>query len=326
MRINWIVLLVGVVALTGGAYVGWTKLAGDGVPDGFAMSNGRLEAERIDIATKFPGRIEEILVDEGHTVEAGQIVARMDSTELQAQLREAQAAVRQAREQLREATAEVARRQSELTYAVSELARANTLVEKGHVSQERAEQRQTAKDTADAVLASAKAKAAHAAAAIEAAIARVERLKADLRDYVLKAPRAGRVQYRLAEPGEVLAAAGKVVTILDLTDVYMTVFLPTSQAGRLALGSEARLIFDAAPEYRVPAIVSFVAAEAQFTPKYVETASEREKLMFRVKLQIPRDVLEKHAARVKTGVTGVGYVKLTSQAEWPDDLKVKLPQ
>jgi HlyD family secretion protein len=133
------------------------------------------------------------------------------------------------------------------------------------------------------------------------------------------------VQYRLALPGEVLAAGGKVLTLLDLTDVYMTVFLPTSEAGRLAIGAEARIVFDAAPQYVVPASVSFVASEAQFTPKYVETKSEREKLMFRVKVQLSREVLEKYAQWVKTGVTGVAYIRLDPQIEWPAKLAVALP-
>ncbi|MGI9382520.1 MAG: HlyD family secretion protein, partial [Methyloligellaceae bacterium] len=237
----------------------------------------------------------------------------------------ADAGVKQSWEQLRRATAEVTQKQSELAYANQELNRALRLRAQGHVSVERVEQRQTQKDSASAALRSAEARIAEARATIEAAVARVERLKADLREYELKAPRAGRVQYRLAEPGEVLAAGGKVLALLDLTDVHMTIFLPTKEAGRLALGSEARIVLDAASDYVIPAKVSFVAAEAQFTPKYVETASEREKLMFRVKVQVPRDVLEKYAPLVKTGIPGVAYVKTASSARWPEHLGVKLP-
>jgi HlyD family secretion protein len=115
------------------------------------------------------------------------------------------------------------------------------------------------------------------------------------------------------------------LTLLDLTDVYMTVFLPTSEAGLLRLGGDGRLIFDAAPQYVVPATVTFVAPEAQFTPKYVETRLEREKLMFRVKLSIPAEILEGHANVVKSGVPGVAYVRLSEEAEWPPRLSVKLP-
>ena len=154
----------------------------------------------------------------------------------------------------------------------------------------------------------------------------IPRAKAVLNDSTLVAPRAGRIQYRLALPGEVLAAGGKVLTLLDLGDVYMTIFLPTKEAGRLSLGSDSRIILDAAPQYVVPANVSFVAADAQFTPKYVETRTEREKLMFRVKVQIPRDVLEHYAALVKTGIPGIAYVRITSDATWPKALTVSLPK
>ena len=181
-------------------------------------------------------------------------------------------------------------------------------------------------ETAIAALNSATSQIQLSKAMIEAAVAKVESLKAILNDSTLVAPRAGRIQYRLALPGEVLAAGGKVLTLLDLGDVYMTIFLPTKEAGRLSLGSEARIILDAAPQYVVPATVSFVAADAQFTPKYVETRTEREKLMFRVKVQIPRDVLEHYATLVKTGIPGIAYVRIVSDANWPKTLAVSLPK
>ncbi len=115
-----------------------------------------------------------------------------------------------------------------------------------------------------------------------------------------------------------------MITVLDLTDVYMTIFLPTRDAGRLRLGSEARLVFDAAPRYVVPATVTFVASDAQFTPKFVETQSEREKLTFRTKLNIPPEILEKYKDVVKPGLTGVAYVKVASDAIWPTALQIKL--
>ena len=101
---------------------------------------------------------------------------------------------------------------------------------------------------------------------------------------------------------------------------------PTAAAGRVALGSEVRLVLDAAPQYVIPASVSFVASEAQFTPKTVETASEREKLMFRIRAQIPPDLLKKHMAQVKTGLPGVAYVRLDRYAQWPARLQMNLPE
>ena len=180
--------------------------------------------------------------------------------------------------------------------------------------------------TAKAAISAAEAQIALAAAGINAAQARVHRLRTDLQDLSLEAPRDGRVQYRLAEPGEVLPAGGKVLTLVDLTDVYMTIFLPARHAGRLAVGSEARLILNPIPEYRVPARVSFVASEAQFTPRAVETAEERDKLMFRVKLTVSPDLLQRYQQQAKAGVRGVGYVRVDPDAAWPEDLAVKLPE
>ena len=143
----------------------------------------------------------------------------------------------------------------------------------------------------------------------------------DRADTILKSPRNGRVEYRLVEPGEVIPAGGNVVTLLDVLDVYMTFFLPTSEAGKVAVGADARIILDVRRDLPIPAKVSFVSPIAQFTPKEVETRSEREKLMFRVRVRIDPELLKPFADRVKTGLPGVGYVKLNTSAQWPDWLK-----
>lgn len=163
-------------------------------------------------------------------------------------------------------------------------------------------------------------------AAIKSAQAEVQRLEAILNDLILVSPRTGRVQYQYARNGEVIDAGGNVLQILDLQDVYMTIHLPTAAATKLELGGEARIIFDPAPQYVVPASVSFVAADAQFTPKDVEIADEREKLMFRVKLRVDARVLKEYSRKVKTGVRGLGIVRTNTATAWPEDLEVKLPQ
>ncbi|MEX5729917.1 HlyD family secretion protein [Rhodovulum iodosum] len=324
MNRRYFILLVLVALVAGGALL-WREAQNGAVPEGFALSNGRIEAERVDVATQFAGRLAEIMVREGDMVEAGQDLARLDSKQLQAQLREAEAGVRAAEQGLAEARAVLAERQSALTFARQELHRAETLGERGYAPGETVDMRRSELASAEAAVASAEAGIATAEARIEAARATVDRLNADLADYSLAAPRAGRVQYVLAKTGEVLPAGAKVVTLLDLTDVSMTVYLPTSAAGRLAYGAEARLIFDAAPQFVVPASVTFVASEAQFTPKYVETAEERENLTFRVKLTIAPEILAVYRNVVKSGVPGVAYVRVDPSADWPAELAVNLP-
>jgi len=321
---KWILLLLLALTTAAGGFA-WWKLQSVPLPPGIAMSNGRIEATQIDVATKLAGRVQDVLVNEGDFVEAGQVVARMDSQVLEAELREAQAKVNQARNAVASARAVVDQRESELTFAQNTLKRSEELVDKGFVSPQKLDADRTAMLTAKAALVAARSQVVQAESAIDATQASVARIKADLEDSVLKAPRAGRVQYRLAEPGEVLAAGGKVVSMLDLSDVYMTVFLPETMAGRLAIGAQARIVLDVAPQYVIPAKVSFVAAEAQFTPKTVETASERQKLVFRVKAQIDPELLRKYRTRVKAGLPGVAYVQADPNTQWPPDLEVKLP-
>ena len=177
---------------------------------------------------------------------------------------------------------------------------------------------------AHAAIEAAKSQVVEAQATLEAALATTERLKAEIEDSILKAPRSGRVQYRMAQPGEVLPAGGKILTLLDLSDVYMTFFLPETLAGRVAIGAETRVVLDAAPQYVFPAQVSFVASVAQFTPKTVETTTERQKLVFRVKAQGDPEVLKRYGARVKTGLPGVATVRLDPTAAWPAHLQVRL--
>lgn len=291
---------------------------------GLGSGNGRLEVQEIDVATKFPGRIAEVLVDEGGTVQAGQVVARMDTSSLQAQLREAEAQVQRARQGKLTAKALIVQRRSEELLATRDLERARALYVNANISVKDYDRAQSAMKTATAATTQAEAQLTEAEAAIKAALAQTERIQADLKESVLTAPRNGRVQFRLAEPGEVLPAGGKVLTLIDPTDVYMTVFLPAAEAGKVALGAQARITLDAVPSLVIPATVSFVADKAQFTPKEVETRSEREKLMFRIKVQIDPELVRGHEAVVKPGLPGVAYVQLDSAAQWPSNLQTKL--
>lgn len=290
---------------------------------GFGSGNGRLEVQEIDVATKFPGRIAEVLVDEGDNVQVGQVVARMDTSSLSAQVREAEAQVQRARQGQITAKALIAQRRSETLLAERDLERARALYVNANISAKDYDRARSTMDTAKASTTQAEAQSAEAEAAIAASLAQKERIQVDLKDSVLTAPRSGRVQFRLAEPGEVLASGGKVLTLIDPTDVYMTIFLPAAEAGKVALGAEARIVLDAAPGLVIPAAVSFVADKAQFTPKEVETRTEREKLMFRIKVKIDPELVKGHEAQVKPGLPGVAYVQLDKAVQWPSSLQSK---
>lgn len=353
-RKKWVMIAVGIVILGVLCVIAWQRFFGKSEMKGLASGNGRIEAVEIDIATKTPGRLKDILVREGDLVTAGQVVALMDTEVLEAQHRQAQAQLKQsfssvetAQSRLVQRVSEkaatralVGQREAELDVARKRAARSSTLAAEGATSQQEADDDIARVRNADAALSAARAQLAAADAAVatarteisgaqsvvEAARATVERIEADIKDSALKAPRDGRVQYRVAQAGEVLGAGGRVLNLLDLSDVYMTFFLPTAAAGRVALGTEVRLILDAAPGYVIPARVSFVADVAQFTPKSVETASEREKLMFRIRAQIPVELLKKHITYVKTGLPGVAYARLDPKAPWPARLRTGLLQ
>lgn len=349
---NRLIPLAIVAALIAAGVALWTTLRPAGPGEGFVSGNGRIEATEIDVAAKLGGRVRDIVVKEGDFVTAGQVLAHMQVETLDASRNEAVARQQQAvaaiasaeagvavRESDKQAAlALVAQRQSELDAAQRRLARTQVLVREGAASEQevdddRARERSfqaavvAAKaqvDAAQAAITAARTQVTGARATVVAAEATVARIQADIEDSALAAPRGGRVQYRIAQPGEVIGGGGKVLNLVDLSDVYMTFFLPEQVAGRVALGSDVRIVLDAAPQFVIPAKVSFVASTAQFTPKTVETASERQKLMFRVKAQIAPDLLQKHLAQVKTGLPGVAWLKLDAQAAWPAHLAVKV--
>ena len=351
---KWLFRSAVAVAIIVLAVLGWQFYGRDNGEDGIVSGNGRIEAVEIDIAARTPGRVKEILVNEGDFVKAGQVVAVMDTETLKAQFHQAEAQLQQARSAITtaqsqlaqrksdKATAQavVAQRMSDLSAARTNLTRTMALAKKGFVSQQAVDNAKTRLQSAEATVNAARAQVSAADAAIasahstvngakssaEAAQANLERIQADIDDATLKAPRDGRVQYRVAHTGEVVGAGGRILSLLDLGDIYMTFFLPTADAGKLALGEEVHLVLDAVPQYVFPARISFVASEAQFTPKTVETASEREKLMFRVRAQISPDLVKKYITRVKTGLPGVAYVRLDPAVAWPGRLQVKMPE
>jgi HlyD family secretion protein len=325
MRLVPVIIVAALVVVGLGWFARWHFEQADAVPAGLARANGRIEAERVAIATKYAGRVAEIMVKEGDFVEKGTVIARMDTAELLAEIAAAKAKTQQALQAIGQAQAQLLMRQAELKLAQVELRRAQTLKERDYTSASTVDQRQAERDVAAAAVTAAEAAIGDAQAAKDAAEAAVAQLQAVLNDQTLTAPVSGRVEYKLVQPGEVLAAGGQIATLLDLTDVTMTIFLPTPLAGRVALGSDARIVLDAAPDFVVPAAVSFVAAEAQFTPKFVETENEREKLMYRIKVRIAPDLLATYRDYVKAGLTGEAYVKVEAAAAWPETLAPKLP-
>ena len=319
-----IIVPAAALAAAGGA-TAWFFLSRPALPAGFAAGNGRLEANQLYVSNKYAGRIAEVLVHEGDDVNPGQVVARMDTSTLDAQLREAEAQISAAQDQRKVAQAEVAAKQADYNFAAAQDARSRSLLPTGAVSKLESEQDHAAALSTDAQLAAARTKVVQAQAQVDANVATADRIRAEIKDSVLVSPIRGRVETRMVEPGEVLPAGGRVYSVNDLSDVYMYVYLPESVTGKVPLGSEARIVLDAAPQYPVRAFVSYVSPLAQFTPKTVETAEERHNLTFRVKLQIPRERLRQYEPLVKSGLPGMGYVRWKQDEPWPGKLQAKAP-
>jgi HlyD family secretion protein len=220
--------------------------------------------------------------------------------------------------------ATIAKVKSEIELARIEVAREGRLVKDGAGSQRELDVRRTKLVAARANLEEAQAAVGTAVEKVSEAEEKAAAIQTRIDDATLTSPVTGRVLYRLAEVGEVLPPGGRALTLVNLLDVYMEIFLPSREAAQAAVGSEARITLDYEPNRTIAGYVSFVSPEAQFTPKQVETRSEREKLMFRVKLQVPAETASQQLAHTLTGVRGVGYVKLDKATAWPSRLQKPL--
>ena len=305
------------VLLVGAGAFGYWKSSQDRLPEGLSMGNGRLEATEVQIASKIPGRLAEVRVDEGDKVLKGQLLARMDTRTLEAQRNQAEAEVIRAQENFSAAQANVLLRQSEQLLAHQELGRSQELFKRGFASRQIIDQQQARLNTGNAAVLAAQAQVAAVKAAITASEAQVAQLTSEIDDSSLRAPIDGIIQLRLAEPGEVLGAGGRVLLLIDPNDQSMNLSLPASVTGRLTVGDEGRIVLDALPNQPLPARISFVAAKSQFTPKEVETRDERQKLVFRVKLKLTQPSAVPQA---KPGMPGAGYVR-TATVDWPANLQ-----
>ena len=318
-RRMWLQVALALAVLAAGAGGGryWWQQLHPLVPPSIVFGNGRLEADEINIDTKYAARIGEMLADEGDLVKAGQVVARMDTRDLQASLKKSEASVRQATRAIDEAKANVTQQQAQVLLAKQEFDRATYLVQRGFQTKEALDQRVQQLNGANAALDAANARVIEFEHALEAATHDVELYNVQINDDTLVAPRNGRIQYRIANLGEVLPAGGHVFGMLDTSYVYMDIYLPTLQAGKVRYGADARIVVDAYPKAAIPAKVIYIATQAQFTPKTVETATERDKLMFRVRVRIDADWLRGRSDAVSSGLPGVGYILADPATQWP---------
>ena len=319
-------------------------------PDKFVMGNGRIEATEVTISAKLAGRIEKIYIEEGDLVTSGQKLVEMQTDELCADLLKAKAALAEAEAKVKEAETTIIVKQAEAEAAKSTVAEKRSQL-RGAENKERRfksaaagaipvteiEDAETMVQSHKAQLASAEASVKKTEAEVESAKSRLEvakanveaqkaaitRIEVDINDSTIVAKHDGRIQYRIAQLGEMVGSGAGILNLVDLTDVYMTLFIPEKLIGHIAQGADCRIVLDAGRGHPIPAKISYVSSIAQFTPKTVETEVEREKLMFRVRARIPAELLKKYIEYARTGLPGVAYVRLDPNAEWPDFLQLR---
>ncbi|MBN3859463.1 HlyD family efflux transporter periplasmic adaptor subunit [Neisseriaceae bacterium PsAf] len=297
----------------------------DKTPDYIYFSNGRLDMTLINAATLYGGRVTEILVSEGDEVVKDQPVVKMQNTETQSQINIVNAAKQRGIEAKERAKSEYSAYQQKMNVSKLDYNNALKLRKDNLISDSELQKRKALYLADKASLQAVSAATKEADAAIQEAQANIDRIESIEDDLTIKSPIDGRVEYKLVEIGSVIPQGGKVVSIVDYKDVYMNIYLTTASTANIRLGDEARIILDNMDAV-FPATIKYVSGEAQFTPKYVETELEREKMMYRVKLQIPEDIAVKYNKLLKNGLTGNGYVKTDPEAKWPSNLEIKLPK
>lgn len=320
-KLIYLCVFAGIVLIAAFAGYKYWKYTQTALPKGIAFGNGRIEAKLVDVSAKESLRVKSILADEGDQVWPNQVLVQMDTVTLDAQLDEAKANILAAREKLAIAEAAIIKQKSQIELAKIEVNRTRNLLKERAGTQREYDYRKTSLETSTASLAEDEARLKTAEQEVVVAEANAEVIQTRINDATLRSPVRGRVLYRLAEVGEVLPPGGKVLTLVNLDDIYMEIFLPAEQAAKIKIGADARVTVDYAPGRAAAGYVSFVSPEAQFTPKFVETQSEREKLMFRVKIRLPEELVSSYLEYIKTGVRGVGYVKIDKSATWPSWLQ-----
>ncbi|EIJ70119.1 HlyD family secretion protein [Pasteurella bettyae] len=293
--------------------------------EGIATVNGRLELKRLDIASLYAGRVEEIFVHEGDSVEKDQVLARLSSSLSQTQVNAAIAQKQRALDAVNQATSQIDAQEQQAKVAKLELDNATKLRRDNLISTSELQRRQASYQAAIAGVNTAKSAKAQAQSAVAQAEAQLAHAQSQNEDMLIKAPKAGWVEYQIAEVGNVLAAGGRVISLLDPNDTYINVFLTSEQSNQIRIDDEARIVIDGLDAV-FPAKITFISTDAQFTPKSVETKEERAKLMFKVKLQIPTDVAIQYQKLLKGGMPALGYVKYNSDVQWTENLTVRLPE
>lgn len=313
MRTRKKVVVAALPATVGVVAMAWVLASAGRAPADTWMGTGTVEGTEAVVGFERAGRVEEVLVREGESVEFGQVVAVLDTTALHARRLQAEAAVLAARAALAEleggsrpqevsqANAALEGAQVKLADLRRDLARTRTLFEGGVVSLEaydkavtavevQEQQVRHAREQADLVRAGPRRERIDAQrAALAQAEAAVAEIEASLADAVVRAPFAGLVTVRHREPGEVVGPGSAAVSVLDRNERWARVWIPESLMAAVHVGAQAVITTDTYVDEQYAGELVFISPEAEFTPKTVQTQEERVKLVYAAKVRITGD-------------------------------------
>lgn len=268
--------------------------------------NGRIEAREVAVSAKFGGKIVQLDTNEGDEVKKDQLLAVIDSRSLEAEIEAQKAKENEILKQISAIDAEINATKSDIKFYEKELERTKTLMKKNFASQLELDKNINALDKVKAKLNSLYANKKSLQASQKSLLAAIKAQEINLADMKIYSPIDGVILYKLVENGEMIANGGRMFIMYNPNDLYMTIYMPAEKAGQIKLGDKATIKLDAYPDKSFPATVTFVAENAEFTPKEVETQKERQKLVFRVKLSLDNN-LNREA---KPGMPGDGYIEI----------------
>ena len=287
-----------IIAVAAFIAVWWLFFRVTPLPEGLVQANGRIEGDHYTVAGKVAGKIIELRAREGDEVKKGQVLAKLDDAQINAKVLQAQKGLVAAEALCR--AAEVSEQQSR-----HDQARLQNLQHKNSASKQAAEQATSAWKVAKEKLAAAHAQCGVSTAALQEVLS----LKDDLTIY---APAKGIITTRVVDEGEVLAAGSPLFDIVDLDRLYLKVYVPEFQIGKVRLGLPARIYSDAFPDKPFPATVRYIASRAEFTPKEVQTPDERVKLVYAVKLYLT----ENPDHKLTPGLPADAVIRWKEGIEW----------
>ena len=284
--------------------------------DGAVRVSGNIEVTDVDVSFRIPGRVQERLVGEGMMVTRGQLVARLDIEDLEREVRLKEAERRAAEAALRDllagsrpqeievARATVARANAEAVRLVREDERSAALYSRGVIAAREYEAAKAASEVARARVKEARealllVEEGPRKETIELARARLEQagealqlMKVRLGYGSVTAPLSGVVLSENVEAGDYVAPGTPVVTVGDLSNVWLRAYIEETDLGRVKVGQPVTVTTDTYPGKKYTGRVSFIAPQAEFTPKSVQTQKERVKLVYRIKVDIPNPAME----------------------------------